>query len=201
MQHSFARSKTVSMLLSFLSACTLKVFGWKLAGGLPQRSHLVLIVSPHTSNWDFPVALLFKWKLRLQGNYLGKHTLFRGPLGWFMRATGGTPVIREGNHRVVDQVAQMFRDRSRFWLAIAPSGTRSHTDHWRSGFYRIALAAKVEIMPVRLDFSRKTMTIGEPLMPSGDIAADMDTMRSFFKGALGYRPEQMTPVGLSDEES
>lgn len=182
-----------------MSALTLKVFGWKLVGELPQRSHLIMIVSPHTSNWDFPVVMLFKWKLRLQGNYLGKHTLFRGPLGWFMRATGGTPVIRDENHQVVDQVAQMFRERSRFWLGIAPAGTRAYTEHWRSGFYRIALAAKVEIMPVRLDFSRKIMTIGEPVLPSGEIGADMDIMRQFFKGAIGYRPEKMSPVRLSDE--
>jgi 1-acyl-sn-glycerol-3-phosphate acyltransferase len=191
----------VSMLLSLLSALTLKAFGWKLAGGLPQHSHLIMIVSPHTSNWDFPVVMLFKWKLRLQGNYLGKHTLFSGPLGWFMRATGGTAVIRDENHQVVDQVAQIFRARRRFWLGIAPAGTRSYTEHWRSGFYRMALAAKVEIMPVRLDFSRKLMTIGEPFMPSGEVVEDMDLMRKFFKGAMGCRPDKMTPVRLRAEKS
>jgi 1-acyl-sn-glycerol-3-phosphate acyltransferase len=186
--------------LSRLSSWLLFVLGWKLEGEIPPENKLIMIVAPHTSNWDFPVAILFKWKLKISGNYLAKHSIFWGPMGWFMRATGGIPVVRHEHHNVVQQVAQMFAERQRLWLGMAPSGTRGKTAYWRSGFYHMALAAEVPLMLVRLDFSKKILMLGEPQTLTGSVGVDMERIRIFFDGAYGYRERLATPVRLSIED-
>ena len=187
-------------ILSHLSAWILALFGWKHEGELPTCDKLIVIVAPHTSNWDFPVAILFKYKLRIRGNYLAKHTVFRGAAGWFMRKTGAIPVVRHKHHNLVEQVAQMFAERDRLWLGIAPAGTRSKTPYWRSGFYHMALAASVPLAPIVLDFERKTLVLGPTYDLTGDVAVDMDQIRSFFDGARGCRDELASPIRLRVEE-
>ena len=187
-------------MLGWLSGLILRLIGWRFVGEMPTIPKLVMIVSPHTSNWDFPVAILFKWHLNVRANYLGKHTLFRGPLGWFMRATGGVPVVRHEKRNLVEQVAEIFASRRRFWLGIAPAGTRSLGTHWRSGFYYIALEAKVPVLPAALDFKRKELRVGTPINLTGDPKDDMDRFRDFFDGARGCRPELATPNCLRVEE-
>ncbi len=187
-------------ILSRLSAWVLALFGWNHEGELPTQKKLIMIVAPHTSNWDFPVAILFKYKLKIRGNYLAKHTVFRGPAGWFMRLTGAIPVIRHEHHNLVDQVTQMFAERDRLWLGIAPAGTRSKTPYWRSGFYHMALAASVPLVPVIVDFGRKRLVLGSAYHLTGDMAVDMNEMRRVFEGARGRRHELGSPIRLRAED-
>ena len=188
-------------MLSRFARFALKVLGWRWEGGLPPDQKLVLIVAPHTSNWDLPVGILFKWALKIDCNYLAKHTVFWPPLSWFFNATGAIPVFRHEHRNVVGQVADMFAQRERLWLAIAPAGTRSKTDYWKSGFYYMALEAKVPLLPIILDFDRKVMAFGSLHHMTGQISQDMDRIRVFFDGSIGHRNELSTPVRLSVEDS
>ena len=162
--------------------------GWKLLGRFPDLDQCVVAVAPHTSWIDFPLGLIVRSCLGEQINYVGKKSLFRPPFGWFFRWTGGAPVDRGKNSDTVKAVADIFKQRKVFRLALAPEGTRKKVDHWRTGFYYIALEAGVPIVLVAFDFGKKQVKISEPLMPTGDFEADYEGYRQFFEGVTGYIP-------------
>src|SRR5690606_32226584 len=95
--------QTGGRFLRWAGATTLRALGWRFEQQLPNVSRFVIIVAPHTSNWDFVIALFAKWALGLRVRFMGKDTLFRPPLGWFMRALGGIPVVRTQNNDLVAQ--------------------------------------------------------------------------------------------------
>jgi 1-acyl-sn-glycerol-3-phosphate acyltransferase len=158
----------------------------------------VVVFAPHTSNWDFPLLLLARSALELRSSYLGKHTLFRPPFGWLFRALGGIPVNRSDAHHLVEQIANEFRTRDRLWLAMAPEGTRTKTDHWKSGFYRIALAARVPVLLSYIDASRKECGVGPLLELSGDSERDLALIREFYADKRGIHPELAGDVRFQD---
>jgi len=154
----------------------------------------VLVFAPHTSNWDFLILLLARTALARKVSYLAKDTLFRPPFGWFFRMTSGIPVDRRQHRRMVDAVAQEFITRGDLWLAMAPEGTRARTDHWKSGFYYIALAAKVPILLTGIDARRKEYVVGDLLWPSGDVENDLEQIRAFYRDKSGIHPERAGEV-------
>ena len=167
----------------------LRLAGWRIEGELPQLSRYVLIVAPHTSNWDFFVGLAAKWALGLRAKWLGKHTIFRGPVGWLLRALGGVPVDRARPDGTVDAVLKQLETEPVFVLALSPEGTRRRTEGWKSGFYRIAMAAGVPIVPVWFDWSSRAVGLGPPFHPTGDSAADIRRLRALYRKEMARRPE------------
>ncbi len=150
----------------------------------------VLIGAPHTSNWDFPIAIAMALMTRTEIHWLGKHSLFEGPFGGFMRWLGGIPVIRTQRNDLVAHTTAVFKAQSSFVLALAPEGTRSPVNHWKTGFYRIAEAAEVPIVLGYADFKRKRAGFGPAIQPSGDYARDLRQIRSFYSKIQPCRPEQ-----------
>ena len=174
-----------------IGQCGLRVTGWHFEGAMPNLSHFVVIIAPHTSNWDFPIGLLCKWALGLNAGWLGKDALFRPPLGWFMRANGGVPVDRHNRQNIVEQSVQVFRTRAAFVLVLAPEGTRKKVRAWRSGFWHVAKAAKVPICCVALDWERKVVRLGPTAMATEDDAAvGIRRFRGYYAGIRGYNPAQ-----------
>ena len=158
----------------------LTLAGWRVAGEFPDRPKLVAIVAPHTTNWDFVVGILAVFALGLRVRYLGKDTLFRPPLGWLMRWLGGTPVVRDTPQGAVGEAAAMIAREERVLLGIAPEGTRTPGRPWRSGFYNIALAAQVPILPAAFDYPGKALRLFPLFEPTGDYAADLARLQSFY---------------------
>ena len=154
-------------VLQRVATLLLRLTGWRVVGVMPQAATLVLIVAPHTSNWDFPVGLVCGYASRILSiwpyGFLAKDSLFWWPLGPMLRWLGAIPVDRRAPNAVVDQMAVEFASRERFLLAITPEGTRRRTASWRSGFYHIARAARVPIVPVAFDYGRRECRIGTPL--------------------------------------
>ena len=177
-----------------IARAVLFVFGWRLVGRAPSVARCVVIFAPHTSNWDFPLLLLVRSAFGRKVHYLGKHTLFRPPFGWLFRLSGGIPVVRHEHHHVVDQAVRMFHEREQLWLAISPEGTRRKTDHWKSGFYRIALAAQVPVLPAFLDSERRECGLGALVTLSGDAEQDLARLRSFYLQKRGIHPEQASEI-------
>jgi 1-acyl-sn-glycerol-3-phosphate acyltransferase len=130
---------------------------------------------------------------------MGKHTAFRKPFGGLLRRLGGIAINRTAAHGVVEQIAQQFRQAAKLVVVVAPSGTRSKRDYWKSGFYWIAHTAQVPILCTYLDYSRKRAGIGLSFVPTGDISRDMDRIREFYKGMRGKKPELATTIRLVDE--
>jgi len=187
-------------MFSSLARLLLRLFGWRMVGQLPNVPKYLIVFAPHTSNWDLPLTLTVAFALRLKIYWLGKHVLFRPPLGWLLRAMGGIPVDRRSRNNAVEQAIRAFDERERLALAITPEGTRKKTAHWKSGFYYIALGAHVPMQLAFLDYRRKAGGFGPLIMPSGNIEADMAVMRDFFSGIVGKHPEQAGDIQLLDRE-
>lgn len=163
--------------------------GWDFEGTVPEVPRLVLIGAPHTSNWDFVVGMLTVFAIGLDVHFVGKHTLFRPPMGWLMRWLGGTPVNRSTSQGVVGQLIDTFEANEHYVLGISPEGTRRRVETWKTGFYHLALGAGVPILPAFFDYRRKRIGVGSLLHPSGDIDADIATLRAFYTPFEGKRPE------------
>lgn len=166
--------------------------GWRLEGALPLPCKAVIMGGPHTSNWDFIVFLGAMEKLGVQGRYIGKASLFRwAPMARFMRGVGGIPVNRTTRNDLVAQVSAQLRAADEMLLVIAPEGTRSPTTDWRMGFYRIALAAGVPIVPAGPDYGRKVAIFGAPIHPTGDMDADLRPAFDFFRTLVPRFPDKV----------
>lgn len=154
---------------------------WRVEGRAPAAKKFVIVGAPHTSNRDFLVFLAATDKLGISPSFIGKHSLFRGPLKRLMFDMGGIPIDRSKRANYVDQVVAEFGKRDELALVIAPEGTRGSDGHWKSGFYHIALGADVPIVPAWLDLEQRRVKIGAPIVPSGDYAADITRIAEFFR--------------------
>lgn len=179
--------------MKLVSDWILRLARWRMIGEVP-RPQCVLIGAPHTSNWDFVLVLLGFWSLGIDGRWVGKHTIFRRPFGGLMRCLGGIPLNRDTTRDFVPDVVGWFEREPQLSLCIAPEGTRSRTDYWRSGFYWIAHGAGVPIALGFLDYENRVGGIGESFMPTGDIEGDMERIRAFYAGLGGRHPEKHGPV-------
>lgn len=155
--------------------------GWRLEGIRPDCAKFVITGAPHTSNWDFVFFIGATHELGIRPSFMGKHTLFRWPLTEFMRDMGGVPVDRRSRGNYVEQVAAAFREADELALVVAPEGSRRSTGEWRSGFYHIALAAGVPIVPAWVNNATMRGGLGEPMMPSGDYRADLAKLAAFYR--------------------
>ncbi len=174
--------------MRYLSRWIARLFGWRFDTQLPAEQRFVLIGYPHTSNWDFVLAMLFKSAVGLPFNWVAKHNLFIWPLGILMRALGGIGVDRSRTRGFIGQLADEFQRRETMVLGITPEGTRAHTDHLRSGFYHLALSAEVPVALGYICYKTKRLGIGPILHLSGDQHADMAQIREFYADKVGLYP-------------
>jgi len=191
---------------SRLARALLALAGWRVRfEGLPARQG-VLIVYPHTSNWDFVVMILAKWSLGVQVSFWCKHTLFRIPLfGPWLRWLGGVPVDRSRPGGMTGAALAEFADARAqgriFWLGVSPEGTRKWTPGLRSGFYRTALMADVPLWVARLDYGAREVRATDFIRLSGDTGADLARLAQLYQGVSGYRPEQAAPLTFVDKSA
>lgn len=149
-------------VLRRLGLAWLRLSGWRIDGAIPDLDRVVVAVAPHSSNWDFVHAVAAVFALGLRVSFVGKHTLFRGPLGRFMTWLGGIPVDRARPDGLVEAIQARFAHPEPLWLGFAPEGTRRQGAPFKSGFYRVAQAAEVPILPVYLDYRRSVIGILPP---------------------------------------
>ncbi len=191
------------MFLTSLRAAIARVFWWLspwrlVREAVPVESPRILIGAPHTSNFDFVLMLGIAWDARMRIHWLGKRELFKGIAGPIMRGLGGIAVDRKNAAGVVDAVVAKARATDRFLLVVTPEGTRQGNG-WRSGFYRIAMAAGLPVTLGFADGSTKSAGLGETLTLTGDVEADMDKVRAFYADKSGVHPEYRTEPRLQDE--
>jgi len=170
-----------------LGRAVLAAAGWRIEGEIPDRPKLIAIVAPHTSNWDFVIGIAAVFALGLRVRFLGKHTLFRPPLGWLMRWFGATPVVRETPQGAVAQAVAMIEAEPALFLGIAPAGTRTRDTPWRSGFYHIAHTARVPILPAAFDGPGRAIRLFPLFQTSGDYEADLPRLMALYDDIRGIR--------------
>jgi 1-acyl-sn-glycerol-3-phosphate acyltransferase len=184
-----ANLNTQGGLLSRLSRALLGLFGWRVVLVPPPVPKAVVIVYPHTSNWDFPIGVLARAAVAIPIGFIGKDSLFRPPFGGLFRWLGGIPVNRRESTGYVAFLAERFARADSLYLAIAPEGTRSKVDHWKSGFYRVALAAGVPLGLAFIDYARREAGVEVWLTLSGNEEEDLARIRACYAGKRGRKPE------------
>ena len=182
----------VNSVLRAVSLAFLKLSGWKVEGSLPaSAAKSVLIAAPHTSNWDLPYTLMTGFALNLNLYWMGKASLFAPPFGPLMRWLGGIAVDRSKSNNLVAASAQALRDADGpVQLVVPPEGTRGRTRQWKTGFYFIALEAKVPIVLAYMDYQRKAAGLGPLFVPTGDVERDMEEIKRFYAGVKGRNADQ-----------
>lgn len=186
-------------LAQLLGQLVLSVFGWRKAGQVPSARNIVIIAAPHTTNWDFIFLLAAAYSFGISVNWLGKDSLFRSPLGPILRFLGGVPVDRSKRNNLVQSLSAQIEHGSGIALVIPPSGTRRKTEHWKSGFYRIAEAAQIPLVCGYLDYQKKEAGLGLAFLPS-DLSQDMNRIREFYEPIVGKYPENKSRIRLREED-
>ena len=176
-------------LLRRLALGLLRLAGWRSVLVWPPEPKGVIIVYPHTSNWDFVLGMLYRIGYGLPANWIGKAEMFPWPFTGLLKRLGGIPLDRKHSKGFLESLLEEFRRRDWIWVAIAPEGTRSHTDHLKSGFYQVAVAADVPVALAYIDYGTKTLGIDTFVRMTGDREADMATLRAFYADKRGHRPE------------
>ena len=176
-------------MLRIISSLILKLFGWQVGKSLPACSRYVLVAAPHTSYWDFPLAMLGMAATGIRFHLAATKGIFRWPFGILMRLLGVIPVNRSMRSDFVEKMVSLFDEKKDFILAIAPEGTRMKTDYWKTGFYYIALEAEVPIALGYMDYGKKIISVGPTLTPSGNIEEDFGFIRDFYSDKKGKYPE------------
>lgn len=172
-----------------LGILLMKISGWRIAGTMPDMPKFVMIVAPHTSNWDFFHGFTAYLTLRLDTTWLAKHTVFFWPLGLLARRFGGMPIDRSRGANIVRTFIDEFARRERMSITITPEGTRGRVPEWKLGFLRIAVEANVPVVPVALDYSRKLVVIMPAVMPGSDPAADLQRIKALYSPEMARYPE------------
>jgi 1-acyl-sn-glycerol-3-phosphate acyltransferase len=176
----------------------LKAVRWKTVGEVPSRG--ILVGAPHTSNWDWVLTMLLAWDNSVQIRLLVKQSFFKGPVGVFMRATGAIELDRDNPGATIKALLADAETDEAFLLGIAAEGTRSRTDYWKSGFYRISRQTGIPVTLAFLDAPNRTVGWGPTFELTGDVGADMDRIRAFYADKTGFHPELTTVPRLREED-
>lgn len=192
-------------MLPRLARGVLRLFGWRIEfDGLPGPKG-ILIVYPHTTNWDFVIGLLAKWAVDIPVRWVGKETLFRGftgaTLGRLLRRWGGRPVDRHRASGTVDALAGLMQAEPWFWLGLSPEGTRRRQDYIRSGFYHLALRLDLPVGLAYIDFARRRVGVWEFVRMSGDPARDLDVLRRFYADKVGRFPDRASRIAFRSSQA
>ncbi len=192
MQRTIFNTPVVNSLLRGASVGMLRLLGWRVEGALaPGAGKCVLIAAPHTSNWDLPFTLMVAFALRLNVVWMGKASIFRAPFGPVMRWLGGIAVRREqSNDLVAASAAALRAAEGPVQLIVPPEGTRSGTRRWKTGFYYIAQGARLPIQLAYMDYTDKRSGLGPLFQPTGDIEADMASIKAYYAPFRGKNASQ-----------
>ncbi len=167
--------------------------GWKIIGNTPNITKYIVISAPHTSNWDFLIGRCFAYIRGIKPKYLIKSELYIWPLSILIRWNGGVPVYRKTAKDMVNQVVDRLNKTDEMILGIAPEGTREKVEKWKTGFYYIAQEAKIPIVLLYMDYTKKEIGYFDVFWPSGNLQNDLNIIQNFYQEVQGKYPEKYNP--------
>ena len=182
-------AKLGNRFTSFIGRMLLKLIGWRIEGPFPQDKKMVICLAPHTSNWDFFVAIFAALAMRLKASWMAKHQIFVWPIKSILLKLGGIPVNRKAPGGLVQQVVDEFERADAMVFALAPEGTRTRVENWKNGFLRIAKQADVPVYMGYFDFDRKVFGFSQLRIVVDDIDQTMEEIRNFYKTIPAKHPE------------
>jgi 1-acyl-sn-glycerol-3-phosphate acyltransferase len=176
-------------MFAYFAKFILWIFGWKIDQNLPKDKSYIILVAPHTSNWDFIVGRLVIGSLRVPQRVLMKKEMFFFPLNYLLNALGAMPIDRKKSQKMVDYIVEMFKEKDDFVFSITPEGTRAYVEKWKTGFYQIAIKANVPIVLGKIDYKKKSSGLTDILYPTGDFEKDFRQIVDILNGVTGRNPE------------
>lgn len=178
--------------------------GWTFVPSPMPPDRAVMLALPHTTNTDGLLLVLMTRSIGVDANWMVKDFWLKPPFGWIVGRVGGVPVDRRKATGMVGQMVERFDRQGRFLLMIPPEGTRGLTEHWKSGFHRIAVDADVVVVPTFLDYRTKQAGFGAAITMTGDRSTDMDRVRDHYEqlggAAMAKHPEKFGPIRLDHED-
>ncbi|MFN4235341.1 MAG: 1-acyl-sn-glycerol-3-phosphate acyltransferase [Bacteroidia bacterium] len=176
-----------------------RLAGWKIKGGIPPEiKKCVLVAAPHTSNWDFVWGMGALAEFNYDVKYLAKKELFRFPIKGMLLKLGGMPVDRSKHNRLTDAIVDLFNQYEKLIVLFPPEGTRSAVSKWKTGFYHVAVQAKVPILLGYLDYKNKIAAIDKVLYPSGDMQLDFQEISNFYKNVHPKIPKNFSLPNIDE---
>ena len=182
-----------SRFFQWLGRSVLSILGWKVTGIITNdqaKNNLVVIVAPHTSNWDGVLGIAALAGLDAKITFIGKDTVFKYGLGPLLRYVGGIPVNRKNPGGIIKDAIDQLKIRKGSLIAMSPEGTRAKVKEWKTGFLRIASEIKADIVPASLDFKKKEILLGEIFKPSGDNTKDILDLKQYYSAFAAKHPEK-----------
>jgi 1-acyl-sn-glycerol-3-phosphate acyltransferase len=170
------------------------LLGWRVVRNLPPTNKFVMVGAWHTSNWDFPLAILAMGGLGVKLNFIGKQELIDGQLGWLMKRLGVIGVDRSKTKNFTQKIAELYTTMDELRIVVPAEGTRSKAEYWRTGFYYIALEAKVPIAFSFIDAATKTIGVDGYFIPTGNRDEDLQKVIDFYKDKRGLKPHKQAEI-------
>lgn len=164
----------------------------------PGRHRPMVIAAPHTSLFDGLLLIGMVWVTGYNAKAMIEQRFFKGPFDRLFRAMGGVPINRTSPIGVVEAFTAYLDDPT-VTVVMAPEGTRSKRDYWKTGFYRIARSADVPVTLAYVDMNTRTVGLGPTIELTGNVAADMDRIRAFYAGKRGWKAGNETEPRLRCE--
>jgi 1-acyl-sn-glycerol-3-phosphate acyltransferase len=179
--------------VSYISKFILGILGWKVSKEDFKEKSYVIVAAPHTSNWDFVLGRIAVSAVRIPQKVLMKKEWFFFPLKYFLLALGAIPIHRESSIKMVDYITSLFQANDKFIFSVSPEGTRAFVEKWKTGFYHIALQAQVPIVLAKMDYKKKSVSIGGLFYPTGNFDDDFRRIVHYFSDAQPLFPERFNP--------
>ncbi len=176
-------------LLSYVGTCLLSVTGWKVTGQIPDMKKLLVILAPHTSNWDFVYGMAMVLSLKIKIYWLGKHSIFKKGVTRLLKSLGGIPVNRNDSKNIINDVLDIANREGGILIGLSPEGTRKKAEKWKSGFLRMAQSMECPILLVAIDYPSKEISFRELFYPTGDNQRDIEYLKKYYKDFMGKIPE------------
>ena len=174
-----------------IARAVLHGIGWRIMGEIPNEKKLIVVIAPHTSYLDFFILVIIKFAVSLKASFIMKREAFFWPFKRFLTGIGAIPIDRSNPALIVPQITEKFHQRSSIWMVLAPEGTRKKVRKLKTGFVRIAHGARVSILVVGIDFSKKVIFLAKKVRPSGDHEADAKEIFDYCrKNFVGRHPEK-----------
>jgi len=179
-----------SILLRKIARFGINISGWTIKGIVPDEERIVIIAAPHTSNWDFVLAMLAIFGLNIKLRWLGKHTIFKPGFKNFFKWLGGIPVYRDNPSNLIDNVVKIVKREKSIVIAMTPEGTRKKVKRWKTGFLRIAKQTQSKILLISIDAPTKSIEIGKIFNPTGNSEDDLAFIQKYYSSFRGINHQK-----------
>ena len=179
-----------SILLRKIARFGINISGWTIKGMVPDEERIVIIAAPHTSNWDFVLAMLAIFGLNIKLRWLGKHSIFKPGFKIFFKWLGGIPVYRDNPSNLIDNVVKIVKKEKSIVIAMTPEGTRKRVKRWKTGFLRIAKQTHSKILLISIDAPTKSIEIGKIFNPTGNSEDDLAFIQKYYSSFRGINHQK-----------